>query len=153
MMYERLISDCWRLFIFLGSISFGTAQPKGEYKNHIGCQHKSTSGRAYVGEANITLDGTACQKWTDTKPHEHGFTYLGDHNFCRNPAGTNDQSQVWCFTTDPERRRQNCSVPFCPSLKAIELVMENHWETDEGEFYDYASLKKENLPSSSETEY
>ena len=67
-------------------------------KNLIGCQQRSTLGRSYVGKANTTFDGIPCQRWSDTKPHKHDFTYLGDHNFCRNPDGAS-QPQVWCYTT------------------------------------------------------
>ena len=67
-------------------------------KELIGCQQRSTSGRFYVGKANTTIDGIPCQRWSDTKPHEHDFTYLGDHNFCRNPVGSS-QIQVWCYTS------------------------------------------------------
>ena len=68
-------------------------------QNHIGCQHRSTSGRDYRGTANITEDGIPCQKWSDTQPHDHKDTSVGDHNFCRNPDG---DSKVWCYTNDPE---------------------------------------------------
>ena len=67
----------------------------------IGCQQRSTSGRDYLGEANTTIDGISCQRWSETQPHDHDFTHVGDHNFCRNLNGAS-QSQVWCFTTDPK---------------------------------------------------
>ena len=106
-----------------------------------------TSGRSYEGEANTTVDGIPCQRWSDTEPHEHSFTHVGDHNFCRNPNGAS-QSQVWCYTTDPGHEQQNCSVPFCPPLKALDFSLDNDGEADENNSYTHASLKKENLPSS-----
>ena len=99
--------------------------------NAVGCQHKSTSGRAYMGEANTTVDGIPCQKWSDTHPHKHGYTHVGDHNFCRNPDGT-PFFQVWCYTADPNLRAQTCSVPFCPPLKAIDVSLDNDDEPDVG---------------------
>ena len=113
----------------------------------IGCQQKSTLGRSYMGEANTTIDGIPCQKWSDKKPHDHSFTHVGDHNFCRNPVG-GSHSQVWCFTADPKRERQNCSVPFCPPLKALDFSLDNDGEPDENNNYTHASLLKENLPPS-----
>ena len=112
--------------------------------NHIGCQHKSTLGRTYVGEANTTVDGIPCQKWSDTHPHKHGSTHVGDHNYCRNPYGANDHSHVWCFASDPKHLRQNCSVPFCPSLKAFEFGLDQN--EDECFTARHASIKKGNLP-------
>ena len=68
---------------------------KGEQENRpIGCQQRSTSGRSYVGKANTTIDGIPCQRWSDTKPHQHDSTFLGDHNFCRNPAGSSQSIVV-----------------------------------------------------------
>ena len=89
------------------------------------CQQESTSGRDYFGETNTTVDGIACQKWSDTQPHDHKFTHVGDHNFCRNPSG-DSQSQVWCYTVDPGHERQNCSVPFCSILKALEMSLDSN---------------------------
>ena len=135
------LSNYLVLVVFIGCTRIVTSTKNG-YSGHIGCQHKSTSGRTYVGEANTTVDGIPCQNWTDTHPHKHGYTHVGDHNFCRNPTGANFQHQMWCFSTDPGHRRQNCSVAFCPFLKAIEF------STDFDEKYEYAFIRKESLPSS-----
>ena len=83
-----------------------------DQRQQIGCQQRLTLGRDYDGEANITFEGIPCQRWSDTQPHNHDFTDVGDHNFCRNPDGVD--SEVWCFTTDPKVKYQTCSVPFCP---------------------------------------
>ena len=113
----------------------------------FGCQERSTSGRTYVGVANTTVHGIPCQRWSDTNPHDQSFTHVGDHNFCRNPIGAS-QSQVWCYTNDPELEKQNCSVPFCPPLKALDFSLDNDGRTDEKTRYTHASLRKENLPLS-----
>eukprot|EP00571_Detonula_confervacea_P009087 CAMPEP_0172316950 /NCGR_PEP_ID=MMETSP1058-20130122/30102_1 /TAXON_ID=83371 /ORGANISM="Detonula confervacea, Strain CCMP 353" /LENGTH=1231 /DNA_ID=CAMNT_0013031391 /DNA_START=247 /DNA_END=3942 /DNA_ORIENTATION=- len=34
----------------------------------------------------------------------------GGHNYCRNPVG---ESKAWCYTTDPGKRWESCSVPDC----------------------------------------
>ena len=113
--------------------------------NTTGCQQRSTSGRSYVGKANTTTDGIPCQKWSDSHPHDHGFTYLGDHNFCRNPDG---DSGVWCFTTDPEEPYQKCPVPYCAPLKALDFSLDNDGKSDENNSHTHASLEMENFPSS-----
>ena len=132
------------IFIFCKCVLIVFSKSKG----HNNCQQRSTSGRDYAGEANTTVDGIPCQRWSDTKPHDHSFTHVGDHNFCRNPIGENSQSQVWCFTIDPEREKQNCSVPFCPFLKALDFSLDYDHEPDETNSYTHASLQKENLPPS-----
>ena len=79
--------------------------------------------------------------------NDHDFTYFGDHNYCRNPVGTNDH-QVWCFTNDPLKKVQNCSVPFCPPLKVLDFSLDNDWYSDDNYSFTHASLQKENFPSS-----
>ena len=111
-------------------------------ERQIGCQQRSTSGRDYVGEANTTVDGIPCQRWSDTEPHDHSFTHVGDHNFCRNPNEALAQDQVWCFTTDPNVLAQYCSVPLCPPLKALDFSLDNDFEPDENNSYTHASLGK-----------
>ena len=135
-----------QIFILCGYLSIVSSQAGGEGgRRKIGCQQKSTVGRSYTGEANTTVDRIPCQRWSDTQPHDHKFTHVGDHNFCRNP---DRDSQVWCFTTDPEVRYQDCSVPFCPPLKALDFSLDNDWKADENKSYTHASHQKENLPSS-----
>ena len=133
------------ILIFCGYLTIVSSQQRGEGEGKIGCQQKSTSGRFYAGEANTTVAGIPCQRWLDTQPHNHSYTNVGDHNFCRNP-GTGIP-QVWCYTTDPEVRGQYCGVPFCPTL-ALDFSLDNDWKPDENKSYTHASLQKENLPSS-----
>ena len=141
-MKEAFLIKCLLIFALYSQRSDGQ-----RIHGQIGCQQRSTSGRSYVGEANTTVDGIPCQKWSDTEPHDHSFTHVGDHNFCRNPTGAS-QSQVWCFTVDPDRDRQNCSVPFCPPMKALDFSLDNDQKPDETNSYTHASLQIKNLPTS-----
>ncbi|CAB9514790.1 Apolipoprotein(a) (Fragment) [Seminavis robusta] len=70
----------------------------------------------YRGFVNETVGGIACQAWSAQTPHEHGLA-PEDHpdsglsgNFCRNPDG---EPRAWCYTVDPEKRWDFCSVPIC----------------------------------------
>ena len=124
----------FKTFSILGLINSVVGSQFSEAKTaKIGCQQRSTFGRDYVGEANTTFAGIPCQRWSETESHDHDFTHVGNHNFCRNPDGgnSNSQSQVWCYTTDPNHERQNCSVPFCPPLKALDFSLDNDKEPDE----------------------
>ena len=106
--------------------------------------------RSYLyGEANTTVDGIPCQKWSDTEPHSHTFTHVGDHNFCRNPYGAS-QPHVWCYTSDPGHERQNCSVPFCAPLKTLDFSLDNDGDEEfaENKNFTHASLHQDNLPPS-----
>ena len=124
-----------------------TQQKRSIRSTNIGCQHNSTLGRDYRGVADTTISGIPCQKWSNTEPHDHKFTHVGDHNFCRNPYGES-KSQVWCFTTDPEHQQENCPVPFCPSLSALDFSKDNDRKADDNNSYTHASIEKKNLPLS-----
>ena len=75
------------------------------------CQEGSPPGVSYSGRMNVTLSGRTCQVWSTSEPHEHDYTDLGEHNYCRNPDG--DHRGAWCHTTDPYRLREPCFVPRC----------------------------------------
>ena len=142
-------SQYLQTFIFCGYLSIVSSQPREGETRKIGCQHKSDSGRSYAGEAN--RGWTLCQKWSDTQPHNHGFTHVGDHNFCRNPNGGLDgysQTQVWCYTTNPKYPIQLCPVPFCRPLGALDFSLDVDQKPDENNSYTHASLQIENFPSS-----
>ena len=129
-------------------ISFPQQSRGQEDQSQIGCQQRSTLGRDYVGKASTDVaDGIPCQKWSDTEPHDHSFTHVGDYNLCRNPKGAG-LSHVLCYTTDPDHEKQNCSVSFCPPLKALDFSLDNDQKPDKGDSYTHASLKKENLAPS-----
>ena len=73
------------------------------------CQEGNPLGASYLGKMNVTTSGRTCQVWAASQPHEHNFTYMGEHNHCRNPAGT--PGGVWCYTTDPDKEWEYCSLP------------------------------------------
>ena len=68
-------------------------------KNYRGCQTK-------------TKKGYTCQKWSVKTPHTHSENLsangLGDHNFCRNPSGSETSATIWCYTTNPSVRWDYC---------------------------------------------
>jgi len=87
----------------------------------IGCYEESDKGKAYRGLVTSTASGRACQKWTKDKPHEISIepstdNGLGNHNYCRNPDGSEDKP--WCYTMDPspDKKKETCEVPKCPGM-------------------------------------
>ena len=73
----------------------------------------------YRGNIAITKSGRTCQRWDKQSPHRHDRTpqrypYSGlVQNFCRNPDF--HPGLAWCYTTDPNKRWEECAVPDCNS--------------------------------------
>ncbi|KAI4876740.1 hypothetical protein NFI96_007593 [Prochilodus magdalenae] len=72
-------------------------------------------GEDYRGKVSKTQSGRTCQQWWSKFPHDHRWTPSSTNglelNYCRNPDG--DRIGPWCYTTDPERRYESCSIPQC----------------------------------------
>ncbi|KAJ3602483.1 hypothetical protein NHX12_030237 [Muraenolepis orangiensis] len=72
-------------------------------------------GEDYRGNVSTTRSGHTCQQWWSKFPHDHRWTPAANNglelNYCRNPDG--DRIGPWCYTTDPERRYQDCNIPPC----------------------------------------
>eukprot|EP00116_Pleurobrachia_bachei_P004675 sb/3464937/ len=56
---------------------------------------------------NVTASGAACKNWKETK-----FSSFGDHSYCGNPD-EKTKVEPWCYTHDPEKPWEYCSVPKC----------------------------------------
>lgn len=81
-------------------------------------------GEDYRGYQTKTVSGRTCAKWTDQSPHEHTRTPqnypntgLGNHNYCRNP---DDNTAIWCYTTDPGKRWELCVPLDTPSKPSVD---------------------------------
>jgi len=66
-------------------------------------------GTDYSGFDSVTWDGTECQYWNTTDPHDHDYTHLPG-NYCRNP---DNMKFPWCYTTKHNVRWQYCKLPTC----------------------------------------
>merc|ERR1719207_410897 len=87
----------------------------------LSCYEESDKGESYRGLAISTSSGRTCQVWVKSKPHEITLmpspsNGLGNHNYCRNPDGSEDKP--WCYTMDPspEHEKETCEVPVCPGM-------------------------------------
>ncbi|XP_037100641.1 plasminogen isoform X2 [Syngnathus acus] len=95
------------------------------------------NGENYRGKVSITESGVPCQRWDSQEPHNHGYNpnalpqkYL-EENYCRNPDG---DPKPWCFTTNPNKRWEFCSIPRCTS-EAPTIASETTCATGEGSAY------------------
>merc|ERR1719197_1601482 len=103
-------------------LSLGCVAAKGPLSSFdTGCYDEDDKGKGYRGLVTSTTSGRACQVWTKDKPHtistepstENG---VGNHNYCRNPDGSEDKP--WCFTMDPSpaHKKETCEVPKCEGM-------------------------------------
>ena len=103
-------------------------QGRSEYSfsHDVGCQEGSPPGLDYTGIANMTEDGLACQVWAESNSN---FTYLGEHNHCRNP--NSDVFGVWCHTAELNDWGHDwwyCPVPKCmQSFLSIEVISDSNY--------------------------
>ena len=81
------------------------------------CYYESSS--SYMGHVNHTTSGLQCQRWDSQYPHSHSFDHgenfvdgVLPENYCRNILTEN--YEPWCYTTDPNKRWEYCSVTKCP---------------------------------------
>ena len=111
------------------------------------CLEGDPPGVNYSGKMNVTEGGRTCQMWSASQPHEHPFTDLGEHNYCRNHV--EDSFGVWCYTTDPEKRWEYCSVPRCvPKSKIFDFSADNDDQPDTNDMHTGATLEAGVLPES-----
>jgi len=68
----------------------------------------------YRGSIAITKSGRECQFWDTNYPHKHWSITPEtkpnaglEKNYCRNPS---KHSNAWCYTTDHDKRWENCFV-------------------------------------------
>ena len=48
--------------------------------------------------------------WSVTTPHNHDYSDVGEHNYCRDPDG---EGMLWCYTMDPGTEWEACEVAAC----------------------------------------
>jgi hypothetical protein len=115
-----------KMIAYLKKQSADALIPKNPDAFDTGCylkQHPITEeddfGKTYRGLVTSTSSGRTCQNWLDEKPHKVGIkpskrNGLGNHNFCRNPDGS--EKKPWCFTMDPNKEKETCEVPVCAGM-------------------------------------
>ncbi|XP_071094714.1 uncharacterized protein [Haliotis cracherodii] len=92
------------------------------------CHYRIGRRLVYGGTTANTWSGRTCQKWHRERPHRHGYardfyfsrTSLAGaesikdvSNFCRDPGVLKGSGKLWCYTTDPGTRWEECNIPKC----------------------------------------
>ncbi|KAA0721810.1 Apolipoprotein(a) [Triplophysa tibetana] len=97
------------------------------------CMH--CNGEDYRGNVSITESGYTCQRWDSQTPHHHNYvlSILQNlrENYCRNPGG---DPRPWCYTTDPSKRWEYCSIPRC-TTEPPAIVPELICSSEDGRYY------------------
>lgn len=79
-------------------------------------------GADYFGHVNTTISGRTCMRWDSQSPHNHYYGYAKDQeNYCRNHYGIS-AGGPWCYTTDPNKRWENCNIPCLVSAQKHQKV-------------------------------
>ncbi|XP_067684957.1 plasminogen-like [Haliotis asinina] len=112
---SRLVGTC-------GSKPCGVNHTCAEKDGGYECQQEElcyTHSTLYLGTLNITNTGRTCQRWDTDTPHNKNFyprgmsawdpALVNESNYCRMPG----HAIPWCYTTDPNVRWEECSVPLC----------------------------------------
>jgi hypothetical protein len=107
-------------------IKLSENKPHNKYKCDIqrNCFERekllNDNGESYRGHQDRTVSGKRCQKWTEQAPHKHSNTPnskpgkgLGDHNYCRNPDGSDT---IWCYTNDRNKKWEFCEPKKCGNV-------------------------------------
>lgn len=106
-----------KMVAYFKKVSADSLIPKDLSEFDRGCYDEEDGGEGYRGLVTRTTSGRQCQNWLATKPHNTGgmtpndSNGLGNHNFCRNPDGS--EKRPWCFTMDPTIEKETCNVPVC----------------------------------------
>merc|ERR1719191_1382799 len=108
-----------RMIAYFKKKSADALFPKNPNDFDTGCYDEDDMGESYRGLVTSTASGRTCQKWVDEKPHTVGIeptsdNGLGNHNYCRNPDGS--EKKPWCFTQDPTVEKEVCEVPVCKGM-------------------------------------
>ncbi|VDI66199.1 plasminogen, partial [Mytilus galloprovincialis] len=117
------VSSCFSPLIC--ALSVCDCEPAHFYNEHDNRCHprdeckRTDKGTEYRGAISVTDEGRTCQRWDSTTPHSPTNYALVDtfkHNFCRNPTDSG-KDRPWCYTIDPDKRWEYCTIPYCLECK------------------------------------
>jgi len=85
-----------------------------------------------MGTQSTTVNGYKCQAWASDTPHNPNPPQMVDSNYpdgsreaasnyCRNPDSV--PGGLWCYTTDPNKRWDNCDVPLCAGMRTTFIML------------------------------
>lgn len=80
----------------------------------------TNNGEDYRGTQQKTSSGSTCLSWRSLNlKFKDSQTGVGDHNFCRNPDGSN---KPWCYVSGSsgETKKEACDIRICQDQNATE---------------------------------
>lgn len=97
------------------SVSVPAIQPQEQCLN--------LNGIDYHGMQSFTRNGYQCQKWPDSFVNTN--PELSGHNYCRN---IDNDIEPWCFTTNPQQRKDYCNIPKCRNTNNNIIISEQSFD-------------------------
>ncbi|XP_048043047.1 phosphoinositide-3-kinase-interacting protein 1 [Megalobrama amblycephala] len=82
----------------------------------------TSNGESYRGMQQKTSTGNICLNWNSLKlKFKDSQTDVGDHNFCRNPDGS---EKPWCYVSgsNGETRKEACDIKICQDQNSTEAT-------------------------------
>lgn len=144
--HQLVLPDCKELPVTGSTASYNCVRLSMPHVTQLIKPHScyKDSGEDYRGTISVTKSGLICKPWhlsfdstavgLGRSKSDQNVELVGGHNYCRNPAGQEQESQPWCYTNDPRRPKEVCGIPRCsdenlwlyivlPALGALCLVL------------------------------
>lgn len=82
----------------------------------------TSDGKDYNGRQQHSFTGKICRNWNEINLKFTDLdTGVGDHNFCRNPDGS---EKPWCYVSDSngEAKKEACDIKICQEQNLPEAL-------------------------------
>ena len=84
----------------------------------------------YNGNISVTKSGYTCQLWATETPHKPNYrpeNPADARNYCRGGLD-GDLTGAWCYTTNPEKRWENCACGQVDNSNDNEKLVEHNFD-------------------------
>lgn len=117
--HQLVLPDCKELPVTGSTASYNCVRLSMPHVTQLIKPHScyKDSGEDYRGTISVTKSGLICKPWhlsfdstavgLGRSKSDQNVELVGGHNYCRNPAGQEQESQPWCYTNDPRYDKSN----------------------------------------------